>query len=241
MFESIKKQGGLRKKVAVALAAAASFYPIGDQVTKPTTLKPTLKPISRKASSVEKPNMDTLETSYGHLRYQDIQQEKLVSIGNGKFLNRAAVTDYFAMLESAKKDGINLFPVSAFRSHSDQKNNFYGKMSARGTTAEVMSKSVAPPGYSEHHTGDAIDFNSLEQTFENTKEFKWMAENSAKYNFEISFTKNNPQGVMYEPWHWRWVGDSEAKHNLYRDKAYIVKGPNGTYIRDLASDNKGKK
>lgn len=226
-----KKINKLFQKVKnITLASALSAASLDAQILKPET-----KDIITKIEVI-----NSVEASYGHLKYDDIESGDLVSIGNSQRLNKVASADYFAMIAAAKKDGLNLFPVSVFRSSKDQESNFYGKMKARGITPEVMSRSVAPPGHSEHHTGNAIDFNSLEPAFENTKEFKWMQTNAHKYNFEISFTQNNPQGVMYEPWHWRWVGDSEAKSSLYLDKPYLVREGSKSYIRDL-SGNKNQK
>ena len=81
----------------------------------------------------------------------------------------------------------------------------------------------APPGYSEHHTGYAVDIGdgrtpatNLNTNFENTAAFKWLEENAAYYSFELSFPKGNPQGVSYEPWHWRFVGDPDSLETFYK-------------------------
>jgi D-alanyl-D-alanine carboxypeptidase len=91
----------------------------------------------------------------------------------------------------------------------------------------------APPGYSEHHTGYAIDIGdaaapatNLSPKFEQTKAFKWLNANAARFSFEMSFPKNNPQGVSYEPWHWRYVGDRHSLETFY--KAKNIKPSNDT-------------
>ena len=73
---------------------------------------------------------------------------------------------------------------------------------------------VAPPGYSEHHTGLALDIGDLdhpetdvEVSFEETPAFEWLKNNADRFGFELSFPVGNPQGVSYEPWHWRFVGE----------------------------------
>ena len=80
----------------------------------------------------------------------------------------------------------------------------------------------APPKYSEHHTGYAIDIGdgqvpatNLSENFEQTPAFRWLESNAAKYSFELSFPRNNPQGISYEPWHWRYVGDAESLKTFY--------------------------
>lgn len=79
------------------------------------------------------------------------------------------------------------------------------------------------PGYSEHHTGYAIDIGDgarpdthLSEAFEDTPAFRWLEKNAARFSFELSFPRHNPQGVSYEPWHWRFVGDRHSLQTFYR-------------------------
>ena len=88
--------------------------------------------------------------------------------------------------------------------------------SIRKQNALERARVSAPPGYSEHSTGFAIDIGDANnrQTdfvieFENTDAFKWLKNNAAKYHFKLSFDKNN-KNVDYEPWHWRYEGSIEA-------------------------------
>ncbi|MGC8714541.1 MAG: M15 family metallopeptidase, partial [Leptodesmis sp.] len=57
---------------------------------------------------------------------------------------------------------------------------------------------------------------NLSPTFENTSAYKWLQANAAFYSFEMSFPKNNNQGVSYEPWHWRYVGDRDSLETFYK-------------------------
>ena len=73
---------------------------------------------------------------------------------------------------------------------------------------------VAIPGTSEHHTGLAVDFNSTQTSFENTKAFKWLKEHAQDYGFIMRYEKEKMDitgGIIYEPWHWRFVGINIAK------------------------------
>ena len=86
----------------------------------------------------------------------------------------------------------------------------------RNQIAAERAKVSAPPGYSEHSTGFAIDIGDaykretdFEVEFENTDAFRWLKENAAKYHFKLSFNQNNKY-VDYEPWHWRYEGSIEA-------------------------------
>jgi LAS superfamily LD-carboxypeptidase LdcB len=101
--------------------------------------------------------------------------------------------------------------ISGFRSYSTQ-NTLYNKYVARDGKAEADRYS-ARPGHSEHQTGLAFDLNSLDQSFENTKEGKWLAENCWKYGFIIRYPKGKESvtGYMFEPWHVRYLGKEVAK------------------------------
>ena len=138
-------------------------------------------------------------------------------------LRKTAANAYLSMAAAARTDGIILTPISGFRTLSDQETLFFDVKAERGQAATKRAEVSAPPGYSEHHTGYAIDIGDgnvpatdLSQTFEKTAAFKWLQANAAHYNFEISFTKGNKQGVSYEPWHWRFVGDRDSLETFYK-------------------------
>jgi zinc D-Ala-D-Ala carboxypeptidase len=102
---------------------------------------------------------------------------------------------------------------------------FFDLKAQNGEVATERADVSAPPGYSEHHTGYAVDIGDgslpatdLEVSFETTPAFKWLQKKAAHYNFELSFPKNNPQGVSYEPWHWRFVGDRNSLETFYKDR-----------------------
>ena len=91
-----------------------------------------------------------------------------------------------------------------------------GLKSIRNQDATQRARVSAPPGYSEHSTGFAIDIGDatqretdFETEFENTVAFKWLIKNAAKFHFKLSFTKDNKY-IDYEPWHWRYEGSIEA-------------------------------
>jgi D-alanyl-D-alanine carboxypeptidase len=110
------------------------------------------------------------------------------------------------MKKHAKRDSVDLHFVSAFRSFDDQKKIIQRKLN-RGYSIKKILRENKLPGYSEHHTGKAIDItskklNGLFVSFEDTREFKWLVKNAATYNFYLSYPKDNNEGIMYEPWHW---------------------------------------
>ncbi len=171
----------------------------------------------------ETPNLQTpdqqqctaLPISFNHYPYQEASSSQLVSVGNNQKLHIQAAQAFREMQKAAKSSGVSLKPVSGFRSKNQQQYLFYGVAKQRRQTLAQRAKVSAPPGHSQHHTGYAIDINSLKQSFARTKEFAWLQRNAETYGFQMSFPPNNPQGIMYEPWHWAWHGSEEAKIALH--------------------------
>jgi len=111
-----------------------------------------------------------------------------------------------AMQTAASAAGISLLLISAFRSYDYQKQLFERKL-AKGNLLANILKVNAAPGYSEHHSGRALDlgchgFSHLEESFETSPAFAWLQQHAASFGFSMSFPRNNPFGVSYEPWHW---------------------------------------
>lgn len=160
----------------------------------------------------------------GHLPYAAAPESELMPVGDGSILLRQTAAEKFeAMAAAAKAEKINLTPLSGFRSIDEQEGVFFDVKAQRGENTATRAEVSAPPGYSEHHTGYAVDLGDgyfpdadLKESFENTPAFKWLQENAGYYSFEMSFPKDNPQGVSYEPWHWRFVGDRTSLETFYR-------------------------
>ena len=111
-----------------------------------------------------------------------------------------------AMKTAAKSDGLELNLVSAHRSIEYQCGLIQRKLE-EGRLIDDILRVNAIPGYSEHHTGRALDLHAgdgkpLETTFENHPAFAWLCDNAAEFNFHLSYPRNNPSGIDYEPWHW---------------------------------------
>lgn len=163
----------------------------------------------------------------GHRPYEEAPAETLVPIlaDGGLMLREPAAKAWFALSEDARQAGHSLIALSAFRSKEDQEYLFFEVKRQRGQDTTKRAEVSAPPGYSEHHTGYAIDIGDyanqdtyLSEAFENTAAFKWLEENAGFYGFEMSFPRDNEQGINYEPWHWRFVGDQHSLETFYRDQ-----------------------
>ena len=127
--------------------------------------------------------------------------------GSGS-LNKEAASYFYKMVDAAKKDGIKLKSVSAYRSYNVQKSLYKSYVKRDGVKkADTYS---ARAGSSEHQTGLAVDINTAASSanFQNTKEYKWLMNNSYKYGFIERYPKGktNITGYKYEPWHYRYVG-----------------------------------
>jgi len=152
----------------------------------------------------------------GHLPYDEINKEKLVLIEPNIEVHIDMRDSLLKMREEAKKDGIYLVFLSGYRSINLQKDIFYTLKSRRNQEAAERARVSAPPGYSEHSTGFAIDIGDatqretdFETQFENTQAFRWLIKNAAKFHFKLSFHKDNKY-IDYEPWHWRYEGSIDA-------------------------------
>ena len=152
----------------------------------------------------------------GHLPYAEIPKEKLVLIEPNIEVHSDMRDSLLKMRDEAQKDGIYLVFLSGYRSINLQKEIFYSLKSFRNQEAAERARVSAPPGYSEHSTGFAIDIGDatqrekdFETDFENTDAFRWLIKNAAKFHFKLSFNKDNKY-IDYEPWHWRYEGSIEA-------------------------------
>ncbi len=115
------------------------------------------------------------------------------------------------LVDGAAADGINIFLVSGYRSYTKQQSTYTYWCNVYGNTeADRIS---ARPGFSEHQLGMAIDVNSLEESFADTAEGKWLKEHCWEYGFIIRYPKEKEHltGYAYEPWHIRYLGKDLAK------------------------------
>lgn len=125
-----------------------------------------------------------------------------------------AASAWHAMKAAAHGEGIVLELVSAFRDVLEQAQIIRDKQ-ARGMAMETILTLSAPPGYSEHHTGRALDINTpgceaREEPFEDTDAFGWLTGNAGRFGFALSYPRGNPLGFTYEPWHWFYQPGAQA-------------------------------
>jgi zinc D-Ala-D-Ala carboxypeptidase len=212
--------GGVAGFILLALISGFLFF-----VTTPKkTVNPEPLPTSSAPASPA-PSNNSSNTLLGHLAYSEAPESELVTISanRGIRMRKAAAQKFEEMVAAARSAGVILVPISGFRSIKDQEPLFFGVGAQRNQTPAQRAALSAPPGHSEHHTGYAVDVGdgavpatNLQANFDNTKAYQWLQANAARFSFEMSFPKDNLQGVSYEPWHWRFVGDRDSLETFYK-------------------------
>jgi D-alanyl-D-alanine carboxypeptidase len=122
------------------------------------------------------------------------------------WLTARAARGWQLMQRAASANGFALDAISGYRSHAYQLGIFERKLARGQTVAEILSVNAAP-GYSEHHSGNALDIGTTdeppaEESFERTPAFTWLQAHAADFGFVMSYPRDNPHGIVYEPWHW---------------------------------------
>lgn len=153
----------------------------------------------------------------GHFPFNETPDDQLVEVAPGLRLQRDAAESLLAMQRAAATEGVDLRLLSAFRPVRLQKKIFFDVKAERNQSADERAQVSAPPGFSEHSTGYAVDLGdgrlpaaNLAESFEGTPAFRWLELNANRFHFQLSFPRRNRQGVSYEPWHWRFEGSAEA-------------------------------
>jgi D-alanyl-D-alanine carboxypeptidase len=121
-------------------------------------------------------------------------------------LHPEAAAAWKKMKDTASGEGILLLAVSGFRSIERQWEIIQRKQEAGASTEDIL-RTVAAPGYSEHHTGRAIDVGApeealLTEAFARTPAFRWLEAHAGEFGFKLSYPPGNVHGFVYEPWHW---------------------------------------
>jgi zinc D-Ala-D-Ala carboxypeptidase len=134
---------------------------------------------------------------------------ELVTVGESdptKRLAPLAAERWLGMRRAAVGDGIKFILISGFRSLERQRELIENKLKRGDQLAEVL-KVLAAPGYSQHHTGLALDIGGatgfdLTEAFEQTDAFKWLVAHAKEFGFTMPYPRGNRYGFIYEPWHW---------------------------------------
>ncbi|MBO5895946.1 MAG: M15 family metallopeptidase [Clostridia bacterium] len=196
--------------------------------TEATTLPETSAPVTQSngVGSMDNPIIVTdcsFATAVVNRNYRipsSYEADLVYVCGSGERLQREVAAQYEKMYNAGLNDGVTLTPCSGYRSYSTQETLYNRKVdlfTSQGYSydeARVQAATIVMiPGSSEHNLGYAMDIVCVEEWFEDTAEFRWLMEHAADYGFILRYPedKQDVTKVIYEPWHWRYVGVETAK------------------------------
>jgi D-alanyl-D-alanine carboxypeptidase len=145
-------------------------------------------------------------------RLEDVEPNIL---GRMQRLAPETASAWRAMKAAAERDQVGLLLVSGFRSVRYQADLIRQKLAA-GQAIESILKVNAAPGFSEHHTGRAVDIATpgtrpLTEDFETSRAFAWLRTNAMRFGFAMPYGRDNAHGFAYEPWHWSQLGGKDRR------------------------------
>jgi len=201
------------------------------EIELPDVLEEDLEETEEKAAAEEEEPEEQLPGDWNlilvnktHLVPEDYQVE-LKPIGSGHQIDARAYDDYKAMIKAAKREGVYIYVTSSYRDMEKQTKLHEQKIESLvmegypyEEAKELAAQVVAVPGTSEHQLGLALDlvsseYRRLDEKQENTRGFQWLKEHCAEYGFILRYPngKTDITGIIYEPWHFRYVGLEAAK------------------------------
>ncbi len=152
---------------------------------------------------------------------------ELENLDASRKFDKRAIGPLRQMILDMRDQGIkNIWAQSTYRSIEYQKglyeksiNKYLKQGKSQEEAQKLTDEYINKPGTSEHHLGLAVDFNNVDEGFENTKAYEWLLENASNYGFILRYPKEKEDitGIEYEPWHWRYVGPEHAKKMKEQD------------------------
>ncbi len=161
-----------------------------------------------------------------HYRFAEVKPKDLAKV-NGFPVHKDAAPKLRAMLAAAKKDGVVLKLGSGFRSVQYQHDIVIRKKKAKQAEKDIYYYS-SPAGYSEHHTGFAVDFSPIDPRFgkdkkgKATKAYTWLQKHAQEYGFSQTYTADiaKANGIAEETWHWKFTDSPTAQAMLINASCY---------------------
>lgn len=177
--------------IYVEIGLDIEFYTEMDEITNYDEVDALVNKYHKLPSNYEAKDLVTLSKTYS---------------SRGHKIKKAASEPLMKMIDAARADGLNLLVISGYRTERTQRGLFNNSVKRHGMDHALIYS--AKPGYSEHQLGLAVDLNSTEESFDQTKEYKWLKANSYKYGFIERYPKGKEfiTGYGYEPWHYRYLG-----------------------------------
>ena len=200
--------------------------PVIEETPEPTptptpTSTPTPTPTPTPEPYADKPDIDITSWEYLLVNSKNNIGEyvpELTNLGNNQSFDTRAVEYLQAFMDAARAEGLSVYLSSSYRSYAEQNWLYERKVSQYGDPA-VAATIVAPPGTSEHQSGLCADITDIyyatkDRSLENTKLFKWMYAHCHEFGFILRYPdgKQDITGIIYEPWHFRYVGIEAATY-----------------------------
>ena len=194
-----------------------------NNINMPTQTTNTSTNSTQTTNKVEITDWRLRLANYDNLLPEDFEVE-LTNIDNSKDpkqFDARAVKYLRDMINAMKKDGnTKIWCQSTYRSVKRQKELYdasvqkYLKQGKKQEEADKLTlEYINKPGGSDHNLGLAVDFNYVDNSFAQTSEYKWLLKNAENYGFVLRYPedKEDKTKIAYESWHWRYVGEENAK------------------------------
>lgn len=213
--------GARQRAVPAVSAQAAATLPPATVAPSPTaapTPSPTPDPTAVPTPELPDVDPDSWELTLANADHDiGAYEPELETVENGQRFDSRAAQALADFIAAARDQGLTVYLSSAYRSYDEQKYLYDRKVSQYG---EAVAKTiVVPPGTSEHQLGLAADitdryYETKDESLENTGLYQWMSAHCAEYGFIVRYPKDKTDitGVMYEPWHFRYVGEDAAAY-----------------------------
>ena len=230
--EFLERQPQLRTEseepLSVPVEAEPEITPQVIEEVQPTEEVPQLSPAALKAQQLGLPAPPEIDINSWEFMLVNAdhsiemyEPESLTTV-EGVQVDSRIVEPLNAMAEDSRNQGLSVFLSSGYRSYTDQYNNFLRVCANNGVSDGKDAQGfyiTMPAGCSEHQTGLCCDITNInypikDRTIENTDLFQYMSKHCQDFGFILRYPdgKESITGVMYEPWHYRYVGVEVAKY-----------------------------
>lgn len=201
-----------------AIIATAQIVIASDQLGEPLSISPVALPIKYdnviETVTIDNESYQVPEPWAGNRQfplYRNFDEllpipQKYTYQESEIYILAEAYPSLVRMLDQAHLDGIDLKVESAYRSIHYQTRIFV-RMLKQGRTFDDIIRYVAPPGYSQHMLGTAMDFYPSNWEFAETEQYRWLQENGQRFGFEETYSRNNRFRMPWEAWHWNYIGE----------------------------------
>ena len=182
-------------------------------------ITPTPEPTPTPGPYSDKPDIDVTSWEYRLANADNSIGEYTPELDTveGQKLDKRMTDAMKDFVAAARAQGLSVYLSSGYRSYDEQNYLYQRKVSQYGE--EQAKKIVAPPGTSEHQTGLACDitdkyYEFKDSSLENTALYQWMSQHCQEYGFIVRYPKDKEDvtGIIYEPWHFRYVGKDAAEY-----------------------------